>query len=84
MTNLASTLHSILEHSSRYGKDLPISPLDNPVIGLELLLDTSLFHFFYPHKPRRAALTSNLPRFLLDILGNHIFSGCAQDLHHHF
>jgi len=65
MINLASTLHSILEHSSRYGKDLPIYPLDSPAIGLKLLLDTSSFHLFYLHEPPRAALTSNLPRFLL-------------------
>jgi hypothetical protein len=64
MINLESTLHSIFEHSSRYGKYLPTYPLENPAIGLELLLDTSSFHLFYLHEPPRAALTLNLSRFL--------------------
>lgn len=50
MINLASTLHSIFKHNSKYRNDLPTYPLDNPAIGLRLLLDTSSFHLFYLHE----------------------------------
>lgn len=58
--------------------------LDRPRDRFETLFGYLFIHLFYLHEPPWVALTSNLPRFYSDILGNHIFSECTQDQHSYF